>query len=208
MNNALKKINARVKVLQKKHPKSKRTTLQKQAGREWKSGKLRGAVGAVRKKAAKKTVRRKSKPRKRAVKRARVPRKRSLTHVLKALTKPKRKRVYKAKVVSVRKYKATRYRRVSGMGKMSSLVPIVAIAGLGILAYYLINKQTQVQFPPTNNPYRAQAQNSILSWAAAAGLTATAIANIINAINNSDDATVINQAAAPQQYFNPLGQGI
>ncbi len=44
MSNALAKINARVKVLAKKHPKSKRTTLQKQAGREYRAGKL-GGVG-------------------------------------------------------------------------------------------------------------------------------------------------------------------
>ena len=55
MSNALAKINARVKQLQKKHPKTQRKTLQKQAGREYKAGKL----GGVKKKTAKKkTVRR------------------------------------------------------------------------------------------------------------------------------------------------------
>lgn len=65
MSNALAKINARVKQLQKKHPKSKRTSLQKQAGREYRAGKLGGVkkssvkkkvarrVGVVKKKAAK-----------------------------------------------------------------------------------------------------------------------------------------------------------
>lgn len=33
-------INDRVKALQKKHPRSKRTTLQKQAGKEYRDGKL------------------------------------------------------------------------------------------------------------------------------------------------------------------------
>ena len=37
----LKKINARVKQLKKKHPGAKRSTLQKQAGREFKAGKLK-----------------------------------------------------------------------------------------------------------------------------------------------------------------------
>ena len=42
MSNALAKINARVKVLAKKHPGKKRVTLQKQAGKEYKAGKLGG----------------------------------------------------------------------------------------------------------------------------------------------------------------------
>ena len=62
MSTALAKINARVKQLQKKHPKTQRKTLQKQAGREYRAGKLGGVkkhvakkkavrrVGAVRKK--------------------------------------------------------------------------------------------------------------------------------------------------------------
>jgi hypothetical protein len=39
---ALAKINARVKALKKKHPGAKHVTLQKQAGREYKAGKLGG----------------------------------------------------------------------------------------------------------------------------------------------------------------------
>lgn len=39
---ALKKINARVKYLQTRHPGKKRVTLQKQAGKEYKAGKLGG----------------------------------------------------------------------------------------------------------------------------------------------------------------------
>lgn len=48
MSTALAKINARVNVLAKKHPKTKRVTLQKQAGREYRAGKL----GGVKKKKA------------------------------------------------------------------------------------------------------------------------------------------------------------
>jgi hypothetical protein len=40
MSTALKKINARVKELKKKHPGSSHHTLQKQAGKEYKAGKL------------------------------------------------------------------------------------------------------------------------------------------------------------------------
>jgi hypothetical protein len=50
---ALKKINARVKHLAKLHPGKKRVTLQKQAGAEYRAGKLGGV-----KKSRKKTVRR------------------------------------------------------------------------------------------------------------------------------------------------------
>lgn len=39
---ALKKINARVKFLAKKHPGKKRVTLQRQAGKEYREGKLGG----------------------------------------------------------------------------------------------------------------------------------------------------------------------
>jgi hypothetical protein len=65
MPNALKKINARVKELQKKHPNTQRKTLQKQAGREYKAGKLGGLyssgkkrkkVGAVRRTASRKAA--------------------------------------------------------------------------------------------------------------------------------------------------------
>lgn len=52
MSTALAKINARVKYLQKKHPKTQRKTLQKQAGREYRAGKL----GGVKKKTARKKV--------------------------------------------------------------------------------------------------------------------------------------------------------
>jgi len=55
MSNALSVINKRVEQLAKKHPGSKRTTLQKQAGREYRAGKL----GRIRKPAKKKSHTRK-----------------------------------------------------------------------------------------------------------------------------------------------------
>lgn len=45
---ALKKINARVKYLAKRHPGKKRVTLQKQAGAEYRAGKLGGVKKTVR----------------------------------------------------------------------------------------------------------------------------------------------------------------
>lgn len=64
MSSALKKIQARVKQLRKKHPNAKFRSLQKQAGSEYRSGKL----GGVKKK--KRTVaKKKSAPRKRITRR-------------------------------------------------------------------------------------------------------------------------------------------
>lgn len=195
MNTALVKINARVKELQKKHPNSKRKTLQKQAGKEWRDGKLKKRKPARRKHTVeRKAVRRKSVVRKVVRKRRAVV--------------PKSKRVYRAKVVRVKSYKAPRYKRISGIGKMSALVPIVAIVGLGALAYYFINKSQTPSLIPTTNPYRAAATNDILQWAAVAGLTATAIAKIIDSLNKSSDAAVISAAADPTAAFNPMGIGI
>jgi len=189
MSNALKKINARVKVLQKKHPKSKRTTLQKQAGREWRAGKLKGAVGAVRKKhhVKKKTV---AKKRRRTAKPKVVTRTRTIVKVVRA----KRRR-------ATHKKRTTARRRVSGVGKTSILLPIVGVAAVGLLAYYMMSRPTIPPFAPTNNPYRVQAQNSILQWATAAGLAASTITSIINSLNSSDDSTVIAAGSNPAATF-------
>jgi len=191
MNTALKKINARVKVLAKKHPGKKRKTLQKQAGKEWKAGKLKGAVGAVKKR----------KPAKRrVVKRVR--------RVVKRVTpvKHKRRTVRKKTVAVHRKrhhYKVThRVRRISG--KKSSIMPIIALAAVGIGAYLLLRPQPAAQLVQTSNPVRNTNANNILTYAAAAGLTATAIAQLITALNNSNDAQVNNAAANPGSYLADL----
>lgn len=54
MANALAWINKRVKDLQKKQPKAKRATLQKQAGREWKSKGPKKRIPVARQKAGRK----------------------------------------------------------------------------------------------------------------------------------------------------------
>jgi hypothetical protein len=56
MANALKKITTRAKQLQKKHPNSKWVSLVKKAGAEYRAGKLGAAVGARKKKTARKKV--------------------------------------------------------------------------------------------------------------------------------------------------------
>jgi hypothetical protein len=201
MNTALIKINARVKELQKKHPNSERITLQKQAGKEWRDGKLKKRKPSKRKVVAKlKPVKRRRAVSKKSVVRKTVRKRRAAV--------AKSKRVYRAKVVRVRAYKAPRYKRISGIGKMSSLVPIVAVVGLGILAYYFMNKTSLPAIAPTTNPQRAAATNDILQWAAVAGLTATAIAKIIDSLNNSSDDAVVSAAADPAAAFNPMGIGI
>lgn len=182
MNSALKKINARAKVLKKKHPGKKYKTLQKQAGKEYKAGKLktrRKRVGTVKK----------ARPKKRAVVRKK--------RVLKV--KPIKERVYRAKRSKVKAYTATRYKRVSGKGK--SIMPLVALAAVGVAAYLLLKPKTVLAtnygYMPTGNPVRDNSANSILTWATAAQLTAGAIAKLIQAINNSDDSTVKTIADNP-----------
>jgi len=189
MNTALKKINARVKVLQKKHPNSKRKTLQKQAGKEWRDGKLkakRKKVGAV-----KKTVP-KRKPRKRAA-----ASKKSLTKLLNKHF-PKKKRVYKAKRTKVKSYTATRYKRVSGIGAMSSLIPIALLGVGGLLAWKLLSTPTApAQLVQTSNAQRNAAANNLLSYATLIGMSLAGITKLIESINKSDDDAVISAGNDP-----------
>lgn len=201
--NALKAINTRVKALQKKHPKSKRTTLQKQAGREWKAGKLKAKRKAAPKRKAvkRKPAKRKAAPRKSAKK---TVRKKSLSPAV-----PKKKRVYKAKRTSVKAYKAKRYKRISGTGSMMSTVLPIAALTIGALLIYKLMTPAIPQYTNTTNPYRAQAQNNLLQWAQAAGLGISAITSMINAINGKSDAEVIALAqskdSASQWLYNEYG---
>jgi len=181
--NALKKINARAKALKKKHPGKKYKTLQKQAGAEYRAGKLK--THKKRKPAAKKVARKKVTRKKTAV--------RKVAKVASLGTVIKKRRKLKPRKVKVKAYRATRY-KVSGMGK--DLLPIVALGGLALLAYkMLVPSQTvpqqylnQLQY--SNNANRNTSAQNILAYATAAGMTASAIAALINAINNSSDDEV------------------
>lgn len=197
MANALKAINTRVKQLQKKHPKTKRTTLQKQAGREWKSGKLSGkSVGAKKKKAApRKKVAKKTKPAKSkfvAIKqRTGKQKKLKAAVVVYGVKKRRRRKPAKAKLT----YRA---RRVSGSGK-PSIMPLLLLAGAGILAYTLMKPATPVYPPITlQNPQTAGTANSIVQYAAAAGAGITAITKLISQLNSSSDAQVSYAASQLQ----------
>lgn len=200
--NALKKINARVKVLQKKHPNAKRRTLQKQAGKEYKAGKLKPArkrkpakVAAVRRKAVRKTVRRtvrrKAAPRKRAARR-RVAKVATVARVRRRSAPRKKKTVYR--------------RRVSGtMGGNKSLMPILLIGGLGLVAYMLLKPATVPTLITTTNATRNASTNSVVAYATALGLGASAIAKIIDSLNSDDDDTAISASNNPASYVQSLG---
>lgn len=179
MANALRKMHARVKKLRKRYPKKKYASLMKQAGKEFKAGKL----GARKRTAAKR------KPAKRKAVRKRV------VHRKKAVHHRKRRRVAKPKVIRRRtvvvyksKKRRTRRRSVGGMGKVMKILPIIA-AGVGL---YLVLKPKTV-IPPiiqTSNPVRNQTASDAVAYAQAAGIVGTALANIIKALNASDDTQV------------------
>lgn len=197
MNNALKKISARAKALKKKHPGKKYKTLQKQAGAEYRAGKLK----AKRKPAAKKKATRKKTTRRKSPRR-KIGKAQTVVYSLGKLIKRKRRK-------SKPKQKRTG-RRVSGKG--SSMMPLIAIAGLGIVAYMLLKPAAPAaQLYQTSNPQRNTSANNILLYATAAGMTAKAIADLITAINNSPDAAVVAAGANPAAYissYNPMGTGI
>lgn len=198
--NALKKINERVKQLQKKHPNAKRKTLQKQAGREWKSGKLKARKKAAPKRV--KSVRRKTVAKKRAAVRKR-PIKRAARRVR---TRTITKTVYKVRRVKIKSKPRRRVGSRTMGGK--SLMPIVAIAALGVGAYLLLSKPaTPPSYIQTGNYQRDNAASNILAYATAAGLAASAIAKLIDSLNNSSDSTVISAGQNPQQSLEWLTGG-
>lgn len=188
---ALKKINARAKALKKKHPGKKYRTLQKQAGAEYKAGKLK----AKRKPAKRKTVKRKAvakrkpaarKTRKRVARKVGKP-----TTVVYSLGKLiKRKRRKRAAVKSKGK------RRVSGSGN-SSLMPILLLGGLGLAAYLLLKPAAVPALYQSSNQLRNTSSNNILQYATAAGLGISAITALINSLNNMSDNDVINASNNP-----------
>jgi hypothetical protein len=183
--NALKKINARAKALKKKHPGKKYKTLQKQAGAEYKAGKLKSKRPAKRK-PAKRAARRG--PAKRRKARRRVGKPNTVVYSLGKLVRrrrksPKRKQKTKRRVG----------RRVSGN---SSMMPVILI-GLAAAAYFLLKPAAVPVLYQSSNVARNNATNNIMNYATAAGLTAQAIAALINSLNSSSDSDVINAGNNP-----------
>lgn len=182
---ALTKINKRVKQLQKKHPNAKRTTLQKQAGREYRNG----TMPKPRKKAAK------AKPRKRAKAKVSGKRKYKVTHRVKRI----------AKVGTVKRHrkrakprpKAHRPRRVGASGK--SMVPLLlGVAALGVVGYMLLKPKTPtlpVALAPSTNVARNAAASNVLAYAQAAGAGISALTALINALNGMSDSAVVTASS-------------
>ncbi len=175
---ALKKITARVKTLRKKHPKAKYKRLQQQAGKEYKAGKLknktaRKKVSGVKRKSAKKVVRRKAA-------RKRTPKVKVITRsIIVGTVKHKRRRK------AAPKRKAVRRRKVGGMG--SNTLPIIlGIGALAAVAYFALKPATpiaQMAYNPTGNQTTDNKAAEIMAWASAAGLGITAITALVNALN-------------------------
>ena len=205
---ALKKINARVKVLQKKHPKSKRVTLQKQAGKEYKAGKLKAHKKRGPKKVArKKAVTRRKKPAVKSAgffllvksaprKRARRVKKTAVRARRLPVTTPRAKRKYKARKTRVKSYTGARYRRVTGT-RSNSLVPLM-IGGIVLLgAVYFLLKPKPPAVVLTTNATRNAAGNNLLLYLTGAGLALNLITKIMDQFNSSDDNTAISLANNP-----------
>ena len=203
MSNALKKVNDYIKVLKKRHPGAKHSTLQKQAGKAYRAG----TIPKARKKAA-------AKPRKRKV--SKVGARYKVYHEVKKVGKARKKRAARKRAAPKRtKSRArvrvvhrtvTRTRRVGGMGK--SIMPLVAVAGLGLVAYMLLKPKTSgATAPPlilTGNATRDNSAQNILAYAQAASLGASAIASLINSLNSMSDAAVVQAAAQPDLSINTL----
>jgi hypothetical protein len=215
---ALKKINARAKALKKKHPGKKYRTLQKQAGAEYKAGKLktkRKKVGTTKKRkvGAKKIGAPRKRKRIGATRGNTSGNTRTATHAATSRnrTATSTKTITAHVKVGARKRRKSkpRYRvthkvtRVSGIGKGATTALLI---GGGLLAAYLLLKPKAV-VPPlaaTANPARVTAQNGILDYATKLGLNATSITALINALNSSDDTTVISAAANPASTVQPF----
>lgn len=186
---ALKKIAARAKALKKKHPGKKYKTLQKQAGAEYRAGKLKAKrKPAKRKPARKKTAKRKTHRRK-------VGKPATVVYSLGKLFKKRKRRRATPKRTQKRR------RSVSGSG--SSLMPILLVGGLGILAYMMLKPTVPALYQSTN-PTRNANANNIVAYATAAGLGVSAITQLINALNNMSDDDVNKASNNPASVVAPL----
>lgn len=211
MSTALKAINKRVKVLQKKHPKSKRTSLQKQAGREWKAGKLKARKKSaapkkrrvVRKKVARKRV---GAVRKRRVSRKKAtPRKRRRVGAVKILERGENRRTRPKRVYKIARRKNGQIRRVSRVGGigggLKAMLPVLVIGGLGLMAYMLLRKPAAPVYIPTGNVTRDSKAQEIIQTATTAGLAAAAIAKLIQQLQAQSNTQL------DQTYDNVVQSG-
>jgi len=202
---ALKKINARVKVLAKKHPGKKRTTLQKQAGAEYRAGKLK----ARRKPAKRKSPKRKAVRRRRHVG-AKVGSHKRVVRRRKSVRRRVKRAVSRPRVI-VRTRTRTKTVRIASrrrVGSKKSLLPVLAIAGAAVAAYFLLKPKTAPIIYPTGNTYRDSTSQQLLQYAQAAGATATAIAQLVATINAANQSgTPLPDASGVQSIITANSGG-
>lgn len=206
---ALKKINARVKQLAKRYPKKKRVSLQRQAGKEYKAGKLKAKRPAAKRKPVKRrAVRRKAAPRKnvarkRAVRRS-APRKRAKRKKLSGVSSVTGVRRVVKRRRSKPKKKAAPRRRAAVGSKIFGMKPgTLALVGGGALLLYLVTRPATSQIPyyaPTGNVQRDSKAQQIAAAAAAAGLAAAQIANIMAQFKSKSDAQIDAKLQQIQAY--------
>jgi hypothetical protein len=197
MNAALKKIQARVKKLRKKHPGAKFRTLQKQAGAEYRAGKLKTKrkhtihkKKSVHRKRVSSVgpVRRHRKGAKRRAPRTVIITKYRTVGKVKRTRKKHHKRYVKAKRI-------THCRSVGGMSKGTKTA--LMVGGAVVLGYLLVKSMTPAAPPITlTNPASVSSANTLVTAAQAAGYSATAIANLVKSINASSDAQVQSAATS------------
>lgn len=192
----LKKITTRAKSIRKAHPGKSWKTAVKEAGREFRAGKLK----LRKKRRPKKHSNRKHRARRisgglRPNNVASVPREkiaRTRARVGSHRRKPKKRRVTSPRPTR------RRVGQSNGSGPSSNnwVMPVLVLGGLGLAAYALLRNQAQAppasssQLVQTGNAYRDSAAQKILAYAAAAGMVGDAIAKLIQALNSSSDADV------------------
>lgn len=208
MSTALKAINKRVKVLQKKHPKSKRTSLQKQAGREWKAGKLkakRKTAAPKKRRVVRKKVARKKVARKKVSPKRPSARKRRRVGAVKILERGENRRTRPKRVYKIARRKNGTIRRVTRVGGigggLKAMLPVLVIGGLGLLAYSLLHKSAAPVYVPTGNVVRDNKAQEIIQTATSAGLAAAAIAKLIQQLQAQSNTQL------DQTYDNVVQSG-
>lgn len=113
-------------------------------------------------------------------------------------------------VRSVIKRTVVKYRQVGKRSSMNKLLPMLAIAAVGVGAVYLMTKKSaaQSQLPPiqqTANPVRNDQSAQIVNYAIAGGLAIDAVIKLINSLNTKSDAEVSNLYNNVQQGYGIPG---
>lgn len=202
---ALAKITREAKRIRKAHPNK-----YKNLSNPWSSGYVveaaknvkRGKTTKPKKKAAPK--RKVASKKKKAVKRSPAKRKVTTRSVVRSTTRS----VGAVKPAAVGKKRSRRKspRKVSGssrgrsVGKKDKTMLYLGLGALALGAVYLFTKKSSTpvyyqgqNLPPlqqTGNTVRDQQQNNILQWAMAGGLAISAITNLIDRLNGSNDQEV------------------